>query len=75
VQIEGRGPLLNHKTNVVSGFTHSLLSISNTTAANNAIAIFTESDCHIVKLDEDLLKLLQSILIKAQSKNAILLNG
>ncbi len=75
VQIEGRGSLLNHKTNVVSGFTHSLLSISNTTAANNAIAIFTESDCHIVKLDKDLLKLLQSILIKAQSKNAILLNG
>jgi len=75
VDIEGTGTLLNHETNLVSAFTNSLLSVSQTTQANNAIAIFTENDCHIVKLDTDILKLLNLILIKAKCKNSVLLNG
>ncbi len=75
VDIQGQGSLLNHTTNLVSEFTNSLLSISQTTQSNNAIAIFTESDCHIVQLDEDILDLLDKILTNSKSKNQILLNG
>jgi len=51
------------------------LSVSKTTVNNNAIAIFTETDCHIVKLDKQILQLLYKLLNKAKSSNSILLNG
>jgi len=75
VEIEGSGTLHNDNSNLVSQFKNSLLSVSQTTLANNAIAIFTESDCHIVKLDKEILQLLNLILTKAKSKNSVLLNG
>jgi len=75
IDIQGTGTILNHETNLVEEFTNTLLSVSRIDNSNNAIAIFTEEDCHIVKLDRELLRLLYKLLNKAKSKNSILLNG
>jgi len=75
LEIEGKGTLLNHESSLVSSFKNTLLSISQTTCHNNAIAIFTEQDCHIVKLNKKILQILYNLLDKAKLSNNILLNG
>jgi len=75
LEIEGKGTLLNHESSLVSSFKNTLLSVSKTVVSNNAIAIFTEHDCHVIKLDKEILKLLYKLLDKAKNNNDILLDG
>jgi len=75
IPIEGSGTLLNHTTGLISQFQNTLLSVNRTNVSNNAIAIFTETDCHVIKLNKQILNILYKLLNKAKSSNSILLNG
>ena len=52
-----------------------MLSVSQTATSNNAIAVFTDSDCFIVKLNDEIKSLLTKLKKAAKSKDLILVNG
>ena len=49
ISVTGSGGILNHNSSLVPEFENSLLSVSEITKSNNAIAIFTDTNCHIFK--------------------------
>ena len=75
VPISGAGRILNHKSSLVTDFQNSLLSVSKSIDKNNAIAIFTDSDCHIIKLDKQILDMIYKLLHNARTKGSMLVNG
>ena len=75
VPITGSGKILNHESSLVTDFQNSLLSVSKTNIKNNAVAIFTDSDCHIIKLDKNILTMLYDLLHSARTKGSVLVNG
>ena len=75
VNVTGTGKILNHNSSLVPQFENSLLSVSEITKSNNAIAIFTDSNCHIIKLNKDTLNILNNLILQAKSKNEILVDG
>jgi hypothetical protein len=54
VDITGTGTILNHECSLVPSFASSLLSVAQTNKSNNSIAIFTDNECHVIKLDEEI---------------------
>ena len=75
VDIEGTGTILNHNCSLVPKFPSSLLSVSQINKVNEAISIFTSSDCKIIKLDNSINNLLQIITTTAERNNLLLVNG
>jgi hypothetical protein len=73
--IEGTGNILNHKCSLVPSFSASLLSVFQTIKSNNAISIFTDKECFIIKLDKDILNIFKKLTASAKSKNLVLVNG
>ena len=75
VNVTGSGKILNHNSSLVPEFENSLLSVSEITKSNNAIAIFTDSKCLIVKLDSKITTLVAKLLQQAKTSNIILIDG
>ena len=73
--VTGIGEILNHSSSLVPEFENSLLSVSELTKSNIAIAIFTDSKCLIVKLDSKITNLLAKLLQQAKTTNKILIDG
>ena len=61
VDIAGSGSILNHGCSLVPSFDSSLLSVAQTNQSNNAITIFSENDCQVIKLDEYISTILNNL--------------
>ena len=75
VEIVGTGKIFNHECSLVPSFASSLLSVAQTNKANNSIAIFTNDECHVIKLDNEIKKFLTNLKESAIAKNLVLING
>ncbi len=75
IRILGQGKLLNHPVQYSDLFKINLLSVSATATANSALALFTDTGCHIVSNLPEIRELINKILLVAQNSNSLLING
>jgi hypothetical protein len=64
IKILGHGELLNHQAQYSDLFKINLLSVSATATANSALALFTDTGCHIVSDLPEIRALINKILFQ-----------
>ena len=75
IDLIGTGDILNHTAHYTPEFHTSLLSVRQTLHHNDALALFTEKDVHVVS-NTPIIKKLFNLIIKLSKKNkTLILNG